>query len=168
MDIGPGTLDHPSNCSPVPKRFMTTSISLPFCLLQIPAQSDSDLAPPQPQHPPLLKSVPPSSALLTRSRLYLLCFVQLLLQELGSLLTDLHRGAAETGDVALLSGLALIPRSSILAPSLWLLLAAFGWHQRLPVSHSWFLLAVFLQMGLAAGDQHSQTLCRGLSANLPG
>lgn len=41
-------------------------------------------------------SVPPCSALLTGSGLYLLCFVQLFLQELRALLPDLHRRAAET------------------------------------------------------------------------
>lgn len=78
----------------VPKRFMATSAqSLPSSACSRLRHSHiQTLLPPAPPlgKRPLLKSVPPSSSVLTDSGPYLLCFVQLFLQEFRPLFTDLH------------------------------------------------------------------------------
>lgn len=126
---------------------------------------DPFLSPP-PGKSPLLQPVPPFPGVPQNPGAHLLCFVQLISQELRALFPDLHRGAAQPGHVELLRGVGFMHTSSILASTLWLLFVTFGWHQGLPESHSGWILALFLQIDLAGGNSTGK-MSVGVIQSLP-
>lgn len=91
------------------------------------------------------------------TKTYLQSSAELLFQKLWALLTDLHGGTAQAGDVEMSHGLVLTPTATIHAGWFWVLQLLFssGCCKWLPLSHYWLLVDLMLglfKLDLAGGE----------------